>query len=306
MIKKITALFCLVFILFQVSISAQVTTASISGTVRDDNAVLPGAIIQALHVPSGTQYGTAALENGRFHLPNLRVGGPYKITITFLGHEPTEINDVYLSLGQEMEVNALMKAPGVNIQEVVVSGRQDPVFNTDHTGAVTNVSNQEIQMIPSINRSLSDMVRITPQSTGNNTFAGRNNLYNNLTINGSLFNNAFGLASLPGGQTNSQPISLDAIDQVQVSMAPYDVRQSDFTGAGINAVTRSGTNEYTGSVYTYWRNQQYIGTKIENTTVARSNFNQSQSGFRLGGPIIKNKLFFFLECRNGTKKRTCT
>jgi len=228
MIKKITALFCLVFILFQVSISAQVTTASISGTVRDDNAVLPGAIIQALHVPSGTQYGTAALENGRFHLPNLRVGGPYKITITFLGHEPTEINDVYLSLGQEMEVNALMKVSGVNIQEVVVSGRQDPVFNTDHTGAVTNVSNQEIQMIPSINRSLSDMVRITPQSTGNNTFAGRNNLYNNLTINGSLFNNAFGLASLPGGQTNAQPISLDAIDQVQVSMAPYDVRQSDF------------------------------------------------------------------------------
>lgn len=298
--KKIASMLCLVFVLFQMQIRAQVTTASISGYVTDDKAGLPGATIIAIHEPSGTQYGTTSLENGSYHLPNLRVGGPYKVTITFLGYEPAVYNDIWLSLGQDSEIKSSMKATGVTMQEVVVSGWHDPVFNADHTGAATNISNEYVQRIPSINRSISDMTRLSPQSTGNNTFGGRNNLYNNLTINGSLFNNAFGLASMPGGQTNSQPISLDAIDQIQVSIAPYDVRQSDFTGAGINAITRSGTNEFTGSAYIYWRNQQYLGTKVENTNVARGVFNQTQKGFRIGGPIIKNKLFFFL---NGEMER---
>ena len=300
MVRKITTIVCILFALF-VPIVAQVTTSAISGVVLDEkNQGLPGANIMAIHVPSGTQYVTTSRVGGLFDLSNIRTGGPYKISISFVGYETTVINDVYLSLGQELELNSEMKVTGVNIQEVVISGQQDPIFNADHTGASTNINNEKIKAIPSISRSISDMTRLTPQSTGNNTFAGRNNLYNNLTINGSLFNNAFGLASLPGGQTNSQPVSLDAIDQIQVSIAPYDVRQSDFTGAGINAITRSGSNQFTGSVYNYWRNQNYLGTKVENTSVTKSNFNQTQRGFRLGGPIIKNKLFFFL---NGEMER---
>ncbi len=278
---------------------AQTTTsASISGTVYDDkNAVLPGANITAVHVPSGTKYVTSSRENGEFSLPSVRTGGPYTVTVTFVGYQNTVINDIYLILGQNQDLTATLSPSVGNIAEVVISGRQDPTFNVDHNGSGTNINNSEISSIPTSVRSINDMTKLTPQSNYGSSyseFLGRSDLYNNLTINGALFNNTFGLAAQIGGQTNAQPISLDAIEQVQISLSPYDVRQGGFSGANINAVTRSGTNEFSGSVYRYWKNQNFVGTKIHGTTVPLTNFNFYQNGFRFGGPIIKDKLFFFI------------
>ncbi len=301
MIKKIIPSIIMMLILCNLHLIAQVTTASITGMVYDEKSMtLPGANIIALHLPSGTKYIITSRANGSFTIPNARTGGPYTLTVTFVGYGETVIDEINLSLGQELEIDVPMRVSGTDIKEVVVSGKQDRVFNSDRTGAATTINNETLRSLPTLSRSISDMTRLTPQATGNNTFAGRNNLYNNLSINGSVFNNSFGLSSTPGGQTSAQPISLDAIDQIQVSLAPYDVRQSGFTGAGINAITRSGTNEFTGSAYRYWRNQNYVGSKVAGNDVTNSNFDQSQMGFRLGGPIIKNKLFFFV---NGEMKR---
>ena len=269
-----------------------VTTASMSGVITDQNdAGLPGANIIAVHLPSGTQYGTATLENGRYTLPNLRIGGPYKVTVTFVGYTDYVREDIVLSLGQNFDLKVQLKESGTELAEVVVSASS--VFNADRTGASTNINSTQLQRMPTLSRSFTDMTRMTPQSSGTN-FAGRNNLYNNLSIDGSLFNNSFGLASLPGGQTAAQPISLDALEEITVNIAPYDVRQGGFTGAGINAVTRSGTNEFQGSVYTFQRNEGLVGSKVKDEEFETANFSTKQYGIRLGGPIIKNKLFFFV------------
>ena len=271
-----------------------VTTAAMNGVVLDDKGVpMPGATVMAVHVPSGSKYGYSTRENGEFNFPAVRTGGPYTITVTFIGCTPTVLNDIYLSLGQNLDLSIDMKPSGVDLKEVVVSGKKDRVFNSDRTGASNVVNNRQISETPTLSRSITDVTRLTPQSNGT-SFAGRNGLYNNLSIDGSVFNNVFGLSPTPGGQTGSQPISLDAIEEVQVSLAPYDVRQSGFTGAGINAITRSGTNEVKASVYTYWRNQSMVGTKVADTKLTNNNFNQRQSGFRVGAPIIKNKLFLFV------------
>ena len=272
-----------------------VTTSAIKGLVLDSKGQpLPGATVVATHLPSGTTYGNATRDNGQFDLLNMRIGGPYEIKVSFVGYDTFVQNNVQLVLGKTFETRiTLSEGSGQKLDEVVVKGNRDGQINPDRTGAVTNISSTAIRTLPTISRSQEDFTRLTPQASGQ-SFGGRNTLYNNFSLDGSIFNNSFGLDSpTPGGQTNSQPVSLDAIEQIQVSLAPYDVRQGGFTGAGINAVTKSGTNEIKGTVYTYFRNQSLIGSKVEGATIDNPSLKFNQTGFALGGPIIKNKLFFF-------------
>jgi hypothetical protein len=227
-------------------------------------------------------------------LPNIRIGGPYTITATFVGYQDQKLEGVNLAIGQNFTANFKLQDSDVQLNEIVVTGAANPVLNADRTGAATNISREQIQSLPTLSRSFNDYVRLTPQAGNGSSFGGRSSGFNNITIDGALFNNAFGLSGTVGGQTNAQPISLDAVDQIAVSIAPYDVREGSFTGAGVNVVTRSGTNDFSGSVYHFFRNQSFIGKKVGGVESPVANFNLNNTGFRVGGPIIKNKLFFFL------------
>ncbi len=270
------------------------TTAAMSGVISDKTGTgLPGATVIAVHTPTNTQYVVPTNADGRFNLQNMRVGGPYTIKVSFVGYRDVQRDGVFLSLAQNLRFDVKLDDASTELTEVTVSGRRDPVMNSDHTGASTTVQREAIERLPTISRSFDDFTRLTPQANGQ-SFGGRNSGYNNITVDGAIFNNSFGLSSTVGGQANAQPISLDAIDQIQVSIAPYDVRQGSFTGAGINAVTRSGTNKFSGSVYTFYRNQNYVGNKVSDFKQDYPVFNLKNYGFRVGGPIIKDKLFFFL------------
>ena len=270
-----------------------VTNATITGFIKDQKGeALPGANVIAVHTPSGTQYGTSTRTDGGYVIPNARIGGPYKVTASFVGYAKHDKDGVYLTLGNATDVNFKLADEGTQLNEIIVSATIDPVLNSERTGAATNISNQQITRLPTLSRSFNDYVRLTPQANGL-SFGGRSDGFNNITVDGALFNNAFGLASAVGGQANSQPISLDAVDQISTSIAPYDVSQGSFTGAGINVVTRSGTNDVTGSVYGFTRSQGLVGDKVSGVTSPYSEFSFSNIGFRIGGPIIKNKLFFF-------------
>ena len=277
------------------TVFGQVTNSSLTGVVIDKELeMLVGATVQVVHVPSGLEYGTVTDVDGRFSLPNLKAGGPYSITVSYVGFGTVKYTDIFLKLGEPFTLVAELESSSETLQEVVISATSSTeMFNSAKTGAATNVSNKEIAALPTISRSLTDYTRLTPQANGNG-FGGRDGRYNNVQIDGANFNNGFGLNSdpLPGGGSNA--ISLDAIQEVSVNIAPYDVRQSGFTGAGINAISRSGTNEFSGSVYTFWRNQDYAGTKAGPVDIEVDNETSSVTrGFRLGGPVIKNKLFFF-------------
>ncbi|OUJ69166.1 TonB-dependent receptor [Hymenobacter crusticola] len=271
-----------------------VTTSAMKGLVLDSKGQpLPGATVVATHVPTGTKYGTATRDNGQYDLLNLRVGGPYELQVSFVGSQTYTNRDIQLALGKTFESKITLTDGSQTLGEVVVKGDRDGQINKDRTGASTNISSATIRTLPTISRSQEDFTRLTPQSSGL-SFGGRNPLYNNFSLDGSIFNNSFGLdAPTPGGQTNSQPVSLDAIDQLEVSIAPYDVRQGGFTGAGVNAVTKSGTNAFKGTVYTYLRNESLIGEKVGDVKIANPDLKFNQTGFALGGPIIKDKLFFF-------------
>jgi len=271
-----------------------VTSASLNGIVVDaQGEALPAANVIAIHEPSGTQYGVSTRTNGRFNLPNIRIGGPYTVKVSFVGFKEQSKGEIYLTLGQNFRVEFTLEDESVAIGEVVVSAEQDNDLNADRTGAATNINIQELEQLPTISRSISDYTRLTPQASGL-SFAGRNEYYNNFSLDGTIFNNSFGLdVPTPGGQANAQPVSLDAIEQIQVNLAPFDVRQGGFTGAGVNSVTRSGTNEFKGSVYNFFKNESMIGESVGSTKLENPEFNYNQFGLRLGGPIIKNKLFFF-------------
>ena len=274
---------------------AQVTTSNIRGTVMDDeNLPLLGANIVAIHTPTGTKYGAITNEEGRFNLLNLRVGGPYEVTISYIGFKTETSSDLYLTLGATLNLDLKMESDSQTLEEVVVvSDRGTGTFGSDRTGAETSVGKRELTRLPTISRSAQDFTRLEPTSSGN-SFGGRNDQFNNFSLDGAIFNNPFGLDSpTPGGQTGAQPISLDAIDQIQVSTAPYDVTQSGFTGASVNAVTKSGTNELHGTVYGFFRNEDLTGGKIKGEDVVKPKLSQNQYGFSIGGPIVKNKLFFF-------------
>jgi len=278
----------------QLSWGQGATTAAMSGTITDTKgAALPGATVIAVHTPTNTQYVAPTNADGRFNMQNMRVGGPYTVKVTFVGYQDFNRTGVSLTLAENFRLDVKLGEGATQLTEVTVTGRQNPVINADRTGAATTVQRAQIERLPTINRSFDDFTRLTPQANGQ-SFGGRSSAFNNITIDGAIFNNSFGLSSTVGGQANAQPISLDAIDQIQVSIAPYDVRQGSFTGAGINAVTRSGTNKFSGSVYTFYRNQDFVGSKVGDFKQDYPNFNLKNYGFRVGGPIIKDKLFFFV------------
>ncbi|HYC40929.1 MAG TPA: carboxypeptidase regulatory-like domain-containing protein [Chitinophagaceae bacterium] len=291
MLKRI--LFLLALALFASPfLFAQITTASISGTVRSDaNEPLDGATVIATHQPSGTRY-TAVTKNGEFSIPNMRVGGPYVIQISYVGYDVDKQEDVYLKLAETFLINTnLRKTTGTLENVVVATGRRNPILNSSRTGTVTNVGLRQITQLPTVSRSLNDVTRATPQANGA-SIGGGNFRQNNFTIDGSEFNNSFGIGqNLPA---NGSPISLDAIEEVSVNVTPYDVRQSGFIGSAINAVTRSGTNTFSGSVYHYYRTERLRGDKVGKVDFVRPKEEYDMWGARFGGPIIKNKLFFFL------------
>lgn len=293
--KHYLLLFIFSLLTFSFASAQNVTTSSMSGTVVDEKGLpLPGVTITAIHTPTGTNYATVSRGDGRFNLPNIRVGGPYTISFRFIGYNPYVQNNITLSLGEDFKVNAKIAPNNTELKEVVISGTQNKVINNSRTGSQEVVTRAQIDRLPTITRSISDYTKLTPTAAGNGSFGGRNGNGNNLTVDGALFNNSFGLANSLGGQANSQPISLDAIEQIQVSVSPFDVTQGRFAGTGINTVTKSGTNEFKGSVYYYKRSAGLVGLDAGTATVLKPTINYSQRGISLGGPIIKNKLFFFV------------
>lgn len=307
--KQVSKLSVMMLVLF-LSVTAafsQVTTSGITGrVVSESNETLPGAAVVALHIPSGTQYGTITNIEGIFSIQGMRSGGPYKISVSFVGYSTYSVDNVNLSLGTTASFVVTLTTEAVEVGEVIVEGRRSAVFSSGRTGAATSITREAMNALPTISRSINDFTRLTPQASGR-SFVGQDARFNNITIDGSIFNNSFGLADQPGGRTGSAPISLDAIEEIQVNIAPYDVRQAGFVGAGVNAITRSGTNEFTGSAFYTNRNENLLGTKAYGKDVKSDNFSVNQYGASLGGPIIKNKLFFFAnveferEARPGTE-----
>ncbi len=273
---------------------AQETTSDIVGSIKESGKGISGATVTAIHEPTGTKYVTSTRKDGRYNIANAKVGGPYSINVTYVGYKATAQNNIYLSLGQEYKADFTLSAEAVTLEAVTVNTvRQDKTFNNAHTGSQELISRGQIEQLPTINRSLQDFTKLEPTANGLN-IGGRSSQYNNITVDGANFNNSFGLSGTLGGQTGSQPISLDAIEQIQVNVSPYDVRQGGFTGAGVNSVTRSGTNQIKGSVYTYLKSADLQGYNVENTTIAKTSLKYYTRGFTIGGPIIKNKLFYFL------------
>ncbi len=286
----------LFFLIGSVSfLHAQVTTAALKGTVFDKHGeALIGATVVATHLSSGTEYGTTTQIDGRFSIANMRVGGPYKVESSYIGYESQTFDEVYLNLGQKLALNFEVAETAVELEGVVVTAKENEIINSNRTGPSTSINSQLLRDLPTISRSADDYTRLNPMASDGGSFAGRNDQFNNYSLDGTIFNNPFGLdAATPGGQTNAQPISLDAIDQINVSIAPYDVTQSGFTGAAINAVTKSGTNEFKGTIFGFFRNADMTGGKVDGEEIFKGDLKQLQAGFSLGGPIVKNKVFFF-------------
>ncbi len=276
-----------------VFLMAQVTTSNITGTAKTASGQpLEGATVTATHLPSGTVYTTISRNGGVFNLPGLRVGGPYQVKIEYVGYATDTLNDITLVLGEPYNINATL-SEGVTITQGVVVRSTARRAAVEKTGAATTITTRQLSSLPTISRSITDFTRLTPQSNGNN-FAGRDARLNNLQVDGANLNNNFGLSSdpLPGG--GAQPISLDAYDEISVNIAPYDVRQSGFTGAGINAVTKSGTNTFHGTAYSYYRDETFNGARVGDQKITAQPQKNQVFGGSLGGPIIKNKLFFFI------------
>nr|WP_288813435.1 TonB-dependent receptor [uncultured Sphingobacterium sp.] len=295
------------------AVQAQVTTSSVTGIVKEANgSVTSGATIKATHVPSGTVYSGSSNSVGRFNLPAMRVGGPYRIEVTYVGQNPIVYNDVYIQLGQPYVLNSTFGSAETVLDEVSVT-RTSGSKNLK-TGAETSISRKQMENLPTVSRSIEDFTRLTPQADvkgGSVSIGGMNNRFNQFTIDGAVTNDVFGLNAngLNGGGSGTNPISLDAIEQMSVQVAPFDVRSSGFAGGGISAVTKSGTNQFQGSVYHYFRNQDFTGktpkslVKDGEERTKLANFSEKTYGVRLGGPIIKDKLFFFVNYEH-TKNNT--
>ncbi|KLT67249.1 TonB-dependent receptor domain-containing protein [Pedobacter sp. BMA] len=279
--------------------SAQVTTSSMTGTIKDAKGALPGASIKATHTPTGSVYTAMSNNAGRFTIGNMRVGGPYVIEITYIGFQPKKISDAYLKLGETFLVDAELSDNTATLNEVVVRGQNNPIMNSKHNGAATNVSRAQIENLPTISRSVNDLTRLTPQANGT-SIGGGSYRSNNFTVDGANFNNQFGIGqNIPA---NGSPISIDALEEISINVTPFDVRQSGFTGASINAVTRSGKNNFFGNAFYTFRSEKQQGVRVEDNVISNiQQLDEKQFGFSLGGPIIKNKLFFFV---NMERKKT--
>ncbi|WP_306518818.1 carboxypeptidase regulatory-like domain-containing protein [Gemmatimonas sp.] len=273
-------------------VEAQVTTSAIRGAVTDSaGKPIENVRIDAVHQPSGTRYSTGTRADGGFAIIGMRIGGPYQITASALGFRKETREIAALTLGVTSDVRFKLTSAAVQLQAITTQA--DPsALSTTRTGAATSVTRQTIDALPTISRRIGDFTRLTPQASGS-SFAGQDNRLNNITVDGSYFNNSFGLGGQPGDRTGVAPISLDAIEQIQVNIAPFDVRQGNFTGAGVNTVTRSGTNQFNGSAYYFLRNQRYVGRQAGANAFNPGTFDFAQVGARLGGPLIKDKLFFF-------------
>ncbi len=270
-----------------------VTTSGVSGVVKDaQGAVVPGATVSAVHQPSGTTYEAVTQADGSFSIHGMRIGGPYTITAALSGFQSQVQNSISLTLGVVQDVSFTLALASV-AETVTVTGETSPVFSSTRTGASTSVTRDELEVLPTVSGRINDITRLTPQYGGSGTFAGQDNRMNNITVDGSYFNNSFGLGGQPGDRTGVAPISLEAIEQVQVSVAPYDVRQGNFVGAGVNTVTRSGTNRLSASVYHRFRNESFVGTEAKGLAFNPGDFETTNTGFWAGGPILKNKLFAF-------------
>ena len=301
LIKRIIAFAAMVFV--GVSAFAQVTTSSMNGLITDvEGEPLAGAAVIAVHTPSGTQYAAVANADGRFVINGMRTGGPYTVEVSFIGMETVEITDVMLKLGDPYELNLNMKSSETLDAVYVVS---DKSFNATKTGAGDHFGHTAVETMPNVDHSIYDIIKYSPQASltksgSGISFAGSNNRYNSFQIDGAIANDSFGLSTTGtnGGQAGADPIALDAVEEIQIVVAPFDVRQSGFTGGAMNVITKSGTNRLKGSAYGYYSNQDLIGTTpgpIEDGKERTKYTDEliARAGFTLGGPIIKNKLFFF-------------
>lgn len=275
------------------TILAQVTTSALSGkvTMEDTKEEVIGATIQAIHEPSGTKYNAVTNTSGRFTIQGMRNGGPYTVTISYIGYKTKTFRDIELELAETYDLNVWLSENANELTEIVVSGKASK-FSAEKTGASTNINNRTIMELPTVSRGIGDIAKLSPYYGGSNGFSGMNGKMSNFTLDGANLNNNFGLSSdLPGG---GMPVSMDAIDEVQVVVAPFDVRQSNFIGGGINAVTKSGTNTFKGTAYFYYTNENMHGNRVDGKQNSEPNPDEQKTwGFTLGGPILKDKLFFF-------------
>ena len=291
-IKFLLSAFAAMFV--GVTAFAQLTTSSLNGLVADASGEpVIGAAVIATHTESGTSYATVTNNEGRYYINGMRAGGPYKVEVSCLGYRTVAFTDVTLQLAESLSLNAKLEDDAQMLSEAIVISNATSKFAAEKTGAATNISNRQIADLPTVSRSITDVTRLSPYGGNGMSFAGADGRTANFTVDGANFNNNFGLSSnLPGG---GSPISIDAIEELQVVISPYDVRQTNFIGGGVNAITKSGTNTFKGSAYIYHRNENMRGDTVEGETVAgaRDKDRNTTYGFTLGGPIVKNKLFFF-------------
>jgi len=293
MLKKTKLLILSILLMSFAALNAQVTTSSMSGQVTDANGGVIGAAVLATHSSSGTTYGTTTNSEGRYNLNGMRVGGPYTVEITYIGYGKSTTKNIILSLGENYALNVKLSEKTSTLDEVIVTAIRTK-FTSEKTGAVTNITSSQITNLPTVSRSILDVTRLSPYGGNGMSFAGTDGRTANFTVDGANFNNNFGLSSsLPGG---GNPISIEAIEELQVVITPFDVRQTNFIGGGVNAITKSGTNTFKGSAYVYHRNENLRGDAVigQQITGARNVDRNTTYGFSAGGPIIKNKLFFFV------------
>jgi len=288
---KLLALVAMFFV--ALASSAQVTTSALSGVVTDENhQALIGATITALHTPSGTKYNAVTNMDGRYTIQGMRPGGPYTVSVSYVGYQTQSVNGVMLQLAETSNLDVDMSVSANTLGEVVVTATATK-FRAEKTGAATNITSAQISSLPTVTRSLTDVTRLSPYGGKGMSFAGTDGRTANFTVDGANFNNNFGLSdNLPGG---GNPISIEAIEELQVVISPYDVRQTNFIGGGVNAITKSGTNKFRGSAYIFHRNENMRGDAVERTVVGTREKEQVTTyGATIGGPIIKDKLFFFV------------
>jgi len=309
-LKKLLFTFSLLLTVFVTF--AQVTTSSITGVVTDSKGQgLIGATVKATHTPTGTIYGTTTRNGGEFTIPNMRVGGPYKVEVSFISFGTETYNDIFLKLGEPLKINVKLSEGSTTLKEISITGTKN--ITKGNGGTAMNISRSQMDNIPTVNRSVQDFARLSPQASVSTngkdgspagiSFGGMSNKYNQFAVDGAVTNDVFGLSSsgTNGGQAGANPISMETIDQLQIVLNPYDVKQSGFTGGGINAITKSGTNDFHGAAYVFYQDQGLVGKSPDTTRSKYGNFSNKIFGASFSGAIVKNKLFFYVNAE--TSKR---